>query len=186
VAGHLAFRHINLTKINHMVFAIMRMCVQNQSFGLYIKLQILFVFFLSSCCFADEDGVIGEAVVFDKSGQSAAYKTSIITLLSGNQNLDNALVQVEGYLSADREGPIVFLTIDHCERYSSFDGIGIRLDKSLTVDWSALRDPDCRRVLVQGKYKFSPYVQPTPDKVSLRIVQAMLVDVNYIADISNG
>lgn len=151
----------------------------------FIKRNLLFLLLSAGCCSAGEDTVFGKAVIFDESGQSAAYKTSIITLLSDYQNLDNVLVQIEGYLSADWEGPIVFLTHEHCERYSSFNGVGIKLDENLTVDWTKLMNPDCRMVIIEGKYKFLPYRKLNEHTISLRTVQTILIDVNYIADISN-
>ena len=94
-------------------------------------------------------------------------------------------MQVEGYLAADWDAPILFFDKDHCEIYSSFDGIGLIIDESLGVDWSTFGVTSCRRVLVQGKYEFLSYSKPKKGVISFRSVQAVIRDVNYIADITD-
>lgn len=121
----------------------------------------------------------------DSEGLSSPHNTSIITLLAGRHDLEGEVVQVEGYLAADWEGPIVFLTHDHCQTYSSYDGVGLILGTDFSVDWSHFREPDCRRVVVEGTYEFWGSTRPDPAAISFRIVQAVLRDVSVLTDITN-
>ncbi len=140
--------------------------------------------YLTACTTGHSDLARGEAPGGGTYAHASAYRTSIITLLAGRGELEGKIVQVEGYLAADWEGPIVFFSHEHCQTYSSYDGVGLILGAELSVDWSQYRDPDCRRVIVEGTYKFFSIAEYDSSAISFRIVQAVMQDVRLLADIA--
>jgi len=137
----------------------------------------------SSCATVDSP-VIGERTTFEPLGQSRAYIVSVATLFAQPTELEGKLVRIYGYLAAEWEGPIVFFTREHCQIYSSFDGIGISLAKDVEIRWNMFQKPDCRRVEVEGIYEAFSYKPPDAAVISLSSVRNVLQDVKYIADIS--
>jgi hypothetical protein len=114
-----------------------------------------------------------------------AFSVSVVTLLAQPKELEGKLVRVEGFLSADWEGPTLFFSSELCQTFSSFDGLGINTNGGMKVDWTALRSPDCRRVVVEGVYKAYRYEAPDQRTVSLAVVRNVLEQVTYLADISH-
>ena len=143
------------------------------------------IFACASCATVDGPA-LGERATFGPHGQNRAYTVSVVALLAQPAELEGKLVRVAGYLAAEWEGPIIFLTREHCLVYSSFDGIGISLAADLDLRWSAFRKPDCRRVEVEGIYEAYRYNPPDTAVVSLFLVRNTLRDVRYIADIGGG
>jgi hypothetical protein len=150
-----------------------------------IRIFLLSFAFIVGCS-AKNDLTFGEPARFETNHRSKAMPASIISLLGRPEIYIDKLVAVEGFLAADWEGPILFLTLELCERYSSWDGIGIIMDPMVEVDWMSLTKPDCRLVLIQGYFRPLEPREPDPAVISLRLVPAVLERVLYLATIDDS
>lgn len=151
--------------------------------AVFVLAGLLFTFALAG---SDYDAGIGggEDDDSDSGLREPVFPTSIITLVAGHEGLEGSVVQVKGYLAAD-EWPIIFLTHEQCQGYSSYDGVGLELSGNRDIDWSQYTDPDCRKVLVEGVYAYIGPKRRDPQSISFRIVQAVIRDIRTLQDISS-
>jgi len=172
--------------VSHIVISFKRKCEDSATIvqtALFVSASLFFACALAG---SDYDPEIGKG--YDADGDSALgasiFPTSIITLVAGHEGLEGSVVQVKGYLAAD-ERPIIFLTHEQCQRYSSYDGVGLEFSRKLDIDWSHYTDPDCRRVLVEGVYAYIGPKSRDSQSISFRIVQAVIRDIKNLQDISS-
>ena len=121
----------------------------------------------------------GSPQTFQGLGMAKAYPASIIALLSQPETFEGKLVAVEGYLMAEWEGPVLYLSSEHCAAYS-YDGVGLEFSSAVAPNWKRLSRPNCRRVRVEGVYESIRYVDPSPDVYETRRTHGVLRNISYL------